>query len=246
MTRIARERWLHFALAVFISGCVYWGFFYTYIGPWIAAGPAQELSLAVHVHGVSFLAWYALLFVQASLAMARSMKLHRLLGYASIALVIVMVGSGMLVLGVRMRAGLGGSEPFWASFSLAILSGLLLFGAYYVLALLRRNRPSEHRRLIVIAAATGSGAAIFRIFMVNFGFSDTVTVLGILATNLFIVAAAVGDKAITGKVHRTYKIGLAVALSFEIAMLGLALTEPGVALQRAIVRVLEPALVLAQ
>lgn len=169
MTRIAKERWLHFALAIAISGCVYWGFFYTYLGPYLAGGPGVDLPAAVHLHGISFLAWYALLAVQAFLVMTGAMQLHRWLGFASIALAVVMILTGLLVVGVRMNAGLYDDDQFWAAFSLAILSNLILFAGFLLLALVRRKRADHHRRLIICAAATGSGAAVFRILFVIVG-----------------------------------------------------------------------------
>lgn len=63
-------------------------------------------------------------------------------------------------------------------------------------------------------------------------------------TNLFLVAGMIGDRLISGKVHRVYKIGLPVAVLTEALLLGLAFTEPGIAFQRAMVKLLEPAFVL--
>jgi len=244
MARITKERLFYFLLALVITACVYWGFFYTYLGPRLGSGEAPNLPTPVHIHGLSFLAWYALLLIQALLVVTGGIKMHRWMGGASIALVIVMVASGLVVLGVRMRAGLDGSEPFWTNFSLAVLSNLVLFTVFFVLAILKRNRPASHRRLIIVAAATGSGAAIFRIFMVLIGPGAFIPPAGILATNLFILAAMIGDKAITGKVHSVYRIGLPVAIVVELALMGLAFTEPGVAFQRAMVSLLEPVLSL--
>lgn len=242
MARITKERWLYFTLALVITASVYWGFFYTYIGGMLAGEPMTEVPPVLHAHGISFLAWYALLLLQALLIVVGSLKFHRWLGYATIPLGIIMVVSGLLVIGVRMRGGLYDEDQFWAAFSLVILSNLVLFTGFFVLALLRRNRPDYHRRLIIAAAATGSGAAIFRIFFTLAGPGFYAVPTGILVTNLFLVAAMIGDKLILGKVHKVYKLGLPVAVVTELALFGLAFTQPGIAVQRAIVELLEPVL----
>lgn len=244
MTRISKERLLYFVLALVITGCVFWGFFYTYLGPWLGNGTAGDLPTAVHVHGISFLAWYALLFIQAALVMLGAVKIHRWLGVVAIPLAILMVATGLLVVGVRMQAGLYEGDQFWAAFSLAVFSNLVLFTGFITLALLRRKRLDQHRRLIIAAAATGSGAAIFRILFTLVGPGFYAVPTGILVTNLFLVLAMIGDKILLGKVHRVYWVALPIAMGFEVAFLGLAFTGPGVELQRAMVRLLEPTFTL--
>ncbi|WP_120078337.1 hypothetical protein [Aurantiacibacter odishensis] len=241
MARISKERWLYFILALVITASVIWGFYYTYIGPWLSDGMAGDLPAAVHVHGISFLGWYALLVVQATLVVSGAVKIHRWLGLVSIPLAILMVGTGLLVIGVQMQAGLYEDDQFWATFSLVILSNLILFAGFLILALIRRNRMDQHRRLIIAAAATGSGAAVFRIFFTLAGPGFYAVPTGILVTNLFIVLAMVGDRIVLGKVHRIYWTALAVALATEVALFGLAFTEPGIEIQRAFVSLLEPA-----
>ncbi|WP_338244362.1 hypothetical protein [Aurantiacibacter hainanensis] len=244
MTRITKERLLYFVLALFITSCVFCGFFYTYIGPWLDSGTAGELPTAVHVHGISFLAWYALLSIQAALVMLGAVKIHRWLGVAAIPLAILMVATGLLVISVRMQTGLYEGDQFWAAFSLTILSNLVLFTGFLTLALLRRKRLDQHRRLIIAAAATGSGAAIFRILFTLVGPGFYAVPAGILLTNLFLVLAMIGDRILLGKVHRVYWVTLPIAVGLEMAFLGLAFTEPGIELQRAMVRLVEPSFTL--
>lgn len=240
MLRIEKERLFHLVLALAITVSVYWGFTYTYISDMLAGDSASELPIAVHVHGISFLTWYALLAIQAVLVIARPMRLHRWLGYCSIPLAILMIATGLLVIGVRMDGGLYGDDQFWSAFSLTILSNLVLFAAFYCFALLKRNRPDQHRRLIIVAAATGSGAAIFRIFATLIGPGFYAVPTGILATNLFLIAGAIGDKLILGKVHRVYLFAIPIAVVAEVALLGLAFTEIGVQFQHGMVELLRP------
>lgn len=240
MKRLARERLFYLLLALAITAYVYWGFFYTYLGDRLAGAPMSDLPISVHVHGISFLAWYALLGVQALLVLAGPMKLHRWLGYLSIPLALLMVLTGLLVIAVRMEGGLFADDQFWAAFSLMILSNLILFAAYYVLALLKRNRADQHRWLMIVAAASGSGAAVFRILVVMVGPGFFAVPAGILLTNLVLVIAAIGDRLITGKVHRVYVIAIPLCIAFEVAMLALAFTDIGLSLQNGLVVTLRP------
>jgi hypothetical protein len=63
---------------------------------------------------------------------------------------------------------------------------------------------------------------------------------GILFTNLFVLAALIGDRLIRGKFSRTYLVALPAIVLFECAMLGLANTTVGIAAQRALVAALRP------
>ena len=54
--------------AVAIAATVLGGFWFTYFGP-IIAGERERDALAVHLHGWSFFAWYALLVVQSALSL---------------------------------------------------------------------------------------------------------------------------------------------------------------------------------
>ncbi len=205
----------HLRLALVMSGAVALGFGYTYFLP-LATGTHAPASAAVHVHGWSFFLWYALLPLQAWLARQRRMDLHRALGGASLALAILMVASGLLVVGVRMERALAG-EPsaFWLPFGPAVFSTLLLFAAFYSGALWMRRQPDWHRRLMILASAGGLGAAMFRVLMIAFGPQAWIAPVGILLPNLLIVAAMWHDHRHDGRVHPVYRWGLFNTLLVE-------------------------------
>jgi hypothetical protein len=239
-----QQRWFYFWMVTLIAVSVFVGFTQTYLPPAPFADPNQALPLAVHIHGVAFLAWYLLLVLQAALVLRGSMRLHRRLGMASVVLVAVMLATGLLVVMVRMDGGVNGGDPFWASFSLAILSNLILFAVFFIAALRARKQPDQHRRYILLAAATGSGAAQFRNYMAVFGPGALAVPAGILFTNLFVVAALVGERLIRGQFSKTYLIALPIIVAFEGVMLALASTAAGVALQRGLVALFRPLLAL--
>jgi hypothetical protein len=243
MGALQKERWFYLLLVTSVTASVFIGFAQTYLTMDRVSPTADTLPTAVHVHGISFLAWYLLLVLQAVLVMRRSLRLHRWLGTASLALAAVMVATGILVIAVRMEGGLEG-DRFWSSFSLIILSTLVLFTGFFAAALHHRARPDLHRRYILLAAATGSGAAQFRILAALIGQSFYAVPGGILLTNLFIVVAMIGDRLIRGHVARVYLVALPAVILFEGAMLWLAFTPVGAEVQRVMVEGLRPAFAL--
>lgn len=154
--------------AVAIAATVFTGFWFTYFGPMVAGTRAPDAP-AVHVHGWSFFAWYAVLVVQVVLARSRRMRLHRSLGGTSLALAALMTGTGLLVVGVRMADAVETGNPFWSASGPAVFITLVLFVAFYAAALRMRHRPPWHKRLMIIASVGGMGAATFRVCLVLFG-----------------------------------------------------------------------------
>lgn len=244
MGALQKERWFYLSLVTLVTASVLIGFAQTYLTTARLSPDAETLPTAVHVHGISFLLWYGLLVLQAVLVLRRSMRFHRWLGMASLALALIMVVSGILVIAVRMESGLTQGDQFWSSFSLVILSNLMLFSVFYGAAMLSRRRPDHHRRYMFLAAATGSGAAQFRSLVALFGPGFYAVPAGILATNLFVVVAIIGDRLIRGRISQIYLIALPAVVLFECAMLGLAFTATGKAIQQFFVGWLSPLFVL--
>lgn len=236
MGGIKKERLVYAVLVLLISGSVFYGFAQTYLPP---ADFPRELPVAVHVHGITFLAWYALLALQALLVVVGKMTWHRGLGVAGIFLALLMLVSGWLVIAVNMSRGLEGDQ-FWSSFALMILSNLILFACFFFASIRHRKNGGLHRRLILAAAATGSGAAQFRTLVALFGPGFYAVPTGIAVTNAFILLALLVDRLLLGRWHRVHLWTLGIAVLLESALLGLAFTEAGVALQRALVDISRP------
>jgi len=213
-----------------IAATVFAGFWFTYFGP-IFAGNRAPLALAVHLHGWTFFAWYLLLVVQAALAYTRRLPLHRTLGGLSLALTAVMVGTGVLVVGVQMDRALETGDQFWLAFGPAVFATLLLFAGFYTAALRMRHRSDWHKRLMIVASVGGMGAATFRVSMVLFG-PDSAMWLGLLGSNVFIVAGMAHDWLRDKRVHPAWWIGLVTCVVLEAGALLLTPTSAGQALSR--------------
>jgi hypothetical protein len=225
----ARDR-RHHGVVLAITAAVYFGFWFTYFGPHLR-GTYPGAPIAVHVHGWTFFAWYLLLALQASLIHARRVRLHRTLGWLSIALATLMVASGLLVIGVRMAEAVASAEPsFWSMFGPMIAATLALFAGFYAAALVRRRAGASHKRLMIVASAAGMGAAAFRIIGALWGEALWAVPAGILATNLFIVAGLAHDYLRERRLHAAYAIGLVVCVGVELAVWLLTPTPAGRAL----------------
>lgn len=214
-------------LALGMTATTLFGFFFTYFGPMLS-GQYPAASPVVHLHGWSFFAWYVLLPIQAGMIATRRVGLHRSFGTASAVLAVVMVATGLVVLGTQVKLSLApGGSPFWLSMGPGILSTLVLFAGFYVAAYRTRRQAGLHRRFMVLASAGGLGAATFRVVGVLFGFPDWATIAGILAPNLFVAAAMVHDVRTEGRVHPTYLYGLTISVALEGAMLVSGMTAAG-------------------
>jgi len=221
------------ALALAIAATAFVGFAITYLGP-LAAGQYPAVSWAVHAHGIVYLLWCAFLPVQASLA-PRAFAVHRILGLSSVALATAMVFTGFLVLGVQVRNTLLGEGPaFWKAFGLPIAAGLVSFLGLYVGALLNRQRPDWHRRLMISAAATVIAAGTWRLWTWAFGMQDWAMPAALASTKFFIVAGIIHDLIKRRAVHPAWWVGLGVSSALEGASLALAGTPLEMPLLRAI------------
>jgi hypothetical protein len=208
--------------AAAIGATVFTGFWLTYFGP-LFAGNREPDPAIVHVHGWTFFAWYVLLVVQSALVQSRRMSLHRTLGGTSAALASLMVGTGVVVIGVRMADALATGDPFWSTSGPAVFATLVLFAGFYLAALRLRRRPEWHKRLMIVTSVGGMGAATFRLCMVLFGPGSAVW-LGLLGSNLFIVAGIVRDRLYDKRVHPAWWIGLSTCV---VLASGVLLLTPG-------------------
>jgi hypothetical protein len=228
-------------LALAISSTVYWGFYYTYFGP-VFGGQYPEVSPAIHVHGWSFFLWYLLFPLQAVLMATGHPRLHFTLGGVSVVMAAVMTFTGLLVASVRIAEGLNAPDPdpftaFWKHFGLLVFYSLVLFVSFYAAAIANRDRPEIHKRLMVIASASATPAAVFRIIVGLSGYywlqtPAWVMLAAFFLPSIFILIGIIYDLAAFRSVHRVYLVGLPIVIGFYALGLGLAGTAPGEAVSR--------------
>lgn len=110
----------------------------------------------VRFHGIVMTAWVALFATQTWLVSAKKVKLHMKLGWVGVGLAVLVLVTGYLVaigaLAHQTAADRGGTPPL--VFLVVPLADLLLFVLFFGLAIVRRRRPADHKRLMLLTAAS--------------------------------------------------------------------------------------------
>lgn len=186
--------------AVALTLLVLLSFSATYFLP-LATG-SKPFTLLRHLHGAAFFAWVGLYVVQTRLVRAGSIRLHRELGMAGVALAGAMLPLGLwqAVSSAGERMAAGRALPF--EFSLYNLVDILVFSAAFGWAAFEATRRIEwHRRLMFVAMLNLFGPAFSRITLrlpIPFPWSDMTPNL---VADAVLIALALHDRQRLGRVH---------------------------------------------
>jgi hypothetical protein len=207
-------------LAVLISVLGISGFWFTYFGP-IIGETYPPAGIPLHIHGWSFFLWLVLFPLQAILIGRQRRTLHKILGKASVVLVLLMTLTGLLVVSVRADEAAREGEPLvWLLYGPLILSNLVLFVAFYgaSICMALMNRWDAHKRLMIVASGIGVGAGVSRWVMVLSGFHPLSIPIGVLSCSVFLLIGMTYDAVTRRSVHLAYWVGL---LAFVFVMIPL-------------------------
>jgi hypothetical protein len=204
----------YLAMALAMSAVVLVGFgpsFYVnaYFGDAFGSPPVTSLSTIIVLHGLVFSAWMVLLVVQAGFVARAKLKWHRRLGALGgvLAAAMVVLGVTTQIESVRRDLATVAFEelpPFVRGAIFGGFASMLLFAALMGAAIYWRQRPETHKRLILLATITVLGAATARVARIlgaavpglgSFPF------LGLVLTDLFLVALAVNDVRTRKRLH---------------------------------------------
>ena len=166
-TALARrqfDRRLFLTAAVLFPLIIFAGFARTYYLRGFFQVPPLPSNI-VHLHGLVMTMWVAVFVIQVRLIAAKQVQLHKQLGYASIGLAALIIGTG---LPTAMRAAKYGSAstppdvpPL--SFMLIPVMDLVMFALFFGAAVIYRRRPADHKRLMLLTAINFLPPAIARI-----------------------------------------------------------------------------------
>jgi len=160
----APVRRAYLAIACLLVGTVVWGFWRGYWGPLLGGGVPHFWF--IHLHAAVFLGWMLLLLAQALLVTGGNVRAHRAIGTVG-------MGYGTLVLCVgvwisvaapvaRVHAGQLAAETA-GLVALYNLTDMVVFGAFFLLAMRYRSAPALHRRLVLCSSVALTGAAVGRV-----------------------------------------------------------------------------------
>ncbi len=198
---VLRRRGLYVGLSVLMAAIAIVGFSPGYID---AFTRSLSRPMVLHVHAVVFTGWLVLFGVQAALAAQRKIRAHQALGSIGIAYGVVLVVVGVYTTIVRSTAlaDQGNVLLYVALLDMVVFTGF--FGA----AVLYRQQPELHRRLMTVAAAGLLIAAVGRMdFLPGPPLGPFVRFL-VWSSPLAIAVAS--DARLRRSVHPVYLIGFVV------------------------------------
>lgn len=207
------ERIFFVGAALCLATFVLIGFWHSYFQSAAASLP----SVLVHVHAVLMVGWIALLLCQVGLIGAQRVRLHQRLGtmMGFWALAILLTGPPATIAALRRPgSGVDGTVLF------GDLAMLMAFALLTGLALLRRRRPADHKRLMLLGTAAIMLPALARW---PFDFMQNGPPIAIVALYLAVpLALGIYDLVSLRKIHRATLLG-AVAM---VVVIGSTLTVP--------------------
>jgi hypothetical protein len=210
MTQVAmgvlkrRDRAFYSGFAIGAILLVFAGFAPSY---YLRGAGSPPIATVVHLHAIVFSAWMTLFAAQTLLVAGRRTDLHRRLGWISIAL-----AAAMLVTGYR--TAIEGARSGWVGFgiprddvgSIAFLTiglgDLVVFTAFFTMALLSRHHPEAHKRWMILATIGGALPPAFGRLLPNLG----PAALALLA--IVLLAGPLYDLYSRRTVHRVYRWGI--------------------------------------
>lgn len=226
----ARERDFHVRMAKGLAIFVVFAF-----GQFALRGFSHPASAPwwVHAHGLLMLAWLGLFIVQTRLGRARSLDLHRTLGWTACALVAAMAVAGINA--AYMAVIMGRVPPFFTNpYFVALTWGDIAgFVAVFIAAVALRKDATWHRRLMLASVVLVTEPAFGRLVPL-----PLLGAAGPWVERAFQIAVFAfplrHDLRTIGRVHPATLVGPAVIVAEQAAIFALAAYAPFVAHVQAI------------
>ena len=212
-TRVRQSvrRKFYVALAAYLFVMIVVGFWPSYYGPLVRG--AAKAPVILHVHGVIFIGWMLLLIAQTAFAARGDLRTHRALGTFGIGYGTVVWLMGLLVSFVAPVINVHSGRwtvPEAAAFFPIPFGDMVLFGGYFLAAVLTRAKPELHKRYMVMSTIAVAFAAAFRLQALGVAIP-----LAVVIWYLPLAFCMLYDYKSKGRVHRIYLVGavvMAVAL----------------------------------
>ena len=193
-------------LASFMTLMVLVGFWPSYFGRFLSGIPTRPW--VIHLHGAIFAGWMALLVTQVILAARGKIRAHRSLGTLGIAYGFIVLAMGIVIsVAAPVMHFTAGEQTMdeSAGFLIIPLGDMVLFGGFFIPAVIYRNRPELHKRLIVLATTALLFAAAGRMTFLQLP-------VGLLVWLSPVLIGIAYDARTRRKVHPVYVIGLVILL----------------------------------
>lgn len=153
--------------------------FHAFVPQGLAAGGRvidPRVFPIVVIHGAAIVAWYALFFVQSTLAAVRNRKLHMTLGWSVVVIAPLITIAGTIVAVRSVQV----TPPFvhlfglaYSRFMLLMLTEMLVFAGFVTAGFVTRKKPAVHRVMMLCASLALLSGATARIPLLVPIFGDT-------------------------------------------------------------------------
>jgi hypothetical protein len=195
-----------------------------YLRPLFDLGPLY--SDLVRFHAAVMTAWVMLFATQTWLVSSRRVKLHTKLGWAGVALAVLVLLTGYYVsigaVAHQTAADRGGIPPL--VFLVVPIADLVLFVIFFGLAIVWRKRPADHKRLMLLSAANFLPPAAARFPVDALQALGPFWIFGLPA--VLTVAALIFDTWRNKKVNWTFAAGSALLIASFPLRLMIGGTDP--------------------
>lgn len=218
LRRARSEHRFYVAIAAGFVALVLWTFARTYYLKLLYRAP--PLSSLLHVHAIAMTGWVLLLMLQAALVSARRVDLHRRIGVfgAGWAAFVVVLGSATTIHAASREVHAHSAIATGQLFIMGLdLLQMLLFGLYVALAVVWRQRPDIHKRLMLLTIGCMLPDALARLpvsFMTN----------GLILVGLdaFVLLAVLIDTLRHRRLHPAFAWGAGVFIvAFHTALVAM-------------------------
>jgi len=217
------DRRLYFAIAILFPAIVLLGFARTYYLKGLFATPPLPSGL-VHLHGLVMTAWVVLFVVQVRLISTKRIRLHQKLGYASIALAVLIIATGLPTALRASKYGSTSTPPGIPTLSFLLIPtfDLVMFVLFFGAAIIYRRRPAAHKALMLLTVLNFLPPALARIPIASLQASGPVWFFGFPA--LVALLCLTLDARRHGRVNRVLAAGTAALVAGYVVRLALMTT----------------------
>ena len=233
-------RWFYVGMAATFVAIAFGGFVPTYWAKLVhgsfSGGPL------LHWHGMLFFGWTLFFLMQTLFIATGRVVNHRNWGLVGISLATAMAISVVIaaIRSIKVADAISMGDDA-RRFAIVSLTGLVVFGVFFTLAIVNVRRADWHKRYLIVATVPLMQAATARVFMTLFAPPGAVgpppvfvAVPPGLLVDLLIVAGMVYDWRTRGRPHPVYVIGLAVNLGVQLLCVPLAGTAAWLSIARAV------------
>jgi hypothetical protein len=224
------DRQFYVGMAIVAAVAVVIGFAPTYFLR--ASYQSTSLPLYLRIHGFLFTTWIALFIAQTSLVAARRTDIHRRLGWATVALAVIMVIAGTTagILSGRREVAAGHVDEA-LSFLTTPLFSMVVFPAFVAAAIRFRRQPQTHKRLMLLATISLLDAPVARL---PFEILQASSWAYMVATDLFLLPVILYDVISRRQVSPVYLWGGSLLIVEQLLRIPIGETDAWHTIARAI------------